>query len=367
MSIWTYLTDYLVVLAAALLLGVVFERLRQNAILGYLLAGMLLGPRALNLVHGEEVVRGLAELGVALLLFAIGLEFSLRRLLRLGRIGLGGGTLQLLLTGGAAAAVGWAVGMAPTPTIAVAAMVSLSSTACVLRVLLDRAEIDSVHGRGALGILLLQDVAVVPLVLLISILGGATSAAGVPAVVGRALLLIVGLAGAFYLTSTYLLPRLFGTTVLSRNRELLILLAAILALGSAWAAHRLGLSPAVGAFFAGVLLAESPFALQIRADVGALRTLFATLFFASLGMVAHPGWLLEHWRLVAGLAGAIVVGKALLAAGVAVLLRYPLRHAMAMGLCLAQVGEFSFVMAEEAVERGVIADDTFLLFVSVPW
>ena len=163
-DLWTALLDVLILLLAALVLGALCERLKQSAILGYLLAGTLLGPNALNWMPNHKAVATIAELGVALLLFTIGLEFSWRRLRRIGAIGLGGGAVQVLVTTVVSAGVCVMLGLAGRPALAVGAMIALSSTACVLRLLVSRAEIDGVYGRNALGILLLQDVAVVPLV-----------------------------------------------------------------------------------------------------------------------------------------------------------------------------------------------------------
>ena len=170
-DLWTALLDVLILLLAAMLLGALAERLRQSAILGYLLAGTLLGPNALNWMPSHKALATIAELGVALLLFTIGLEFSWRRLRSIGPIALGGGTLQVLLTGVLTAGVCFGLGLATNAALAVGAMIALSSTACVLRLLVSRAEIDGVHGRAAVGILLLQDIAVVPLVLVVTALG----------------------------------------------------------------------------------------------------------------------------------------------------------------------------------------------------
>ena len=317
MDLWTIVAELLVLLAAAFVLGLVFERLRQSAIIGYLLAGALLGPYVLE---GEQVVRGIAELGVTLLLFVVGLEFSLRRLVRMGPIGLGGGTVQVVLTCLLAGLIGWAWGLDGPAAMAVGAMIALSSTACVLRVLFDRTALASVHGRGAVGILLVQDMAVVPLLLVVSALGGEGGAGDVAAALGRAALFLVGLIVVFELLARYVLAPLLRQAVVARSRELLILLAVVVAFGSAWAAHALGLSPALGAFLAGLLLAESPFAVQIRADVGAIRTLFLTLFFASIGMLADPRWIVQHAGQVAVILAVVLVGKTVIITVVAVLL-----------------------------------------------
>lgn len=369
---WQPVAEIFTLLGAALVLGVVFERLKQSAILGYLLAGTLLGPGALSWVGGGEVVNATAELGVALLLFAIGLEFSLKRLVRIGPIGLGGGSVQVALTLGAAAGIAMLMGLTGKTSIAIGAMVALSSTACVLRVLSDRAEIDSIHGRNALGILLLQDIAVVPLVLIVGMLGApgngieGESASGANLAVEfiKKIVLIVVMVGGFYLISNYVLAPILKTSALLRNHELLVLLAVVLALGAALAAHELGISPALGAFLAGMMLAESPFAVQVRSDIGALRTLFVTLFFASIGMLADVAWLAGHIPLVAGVVAVLILGKAIVITGVVVMFRHRIAHAVATGLCLAQVGEFSFVIVEVARSGGVIDEQVFRVMVS---
>lgn len=366
MPFWNVLTEVLILLGAALVLGAVFERFKQSAILGYLLAGLLLGPHALDKVHGVEFVHAVAELGVSLLLFVIGLEFSLRRLLKIGAVGLGGGTLQVILTCALGAWAARLLGVAGPEAIAIGVIVSLSSTACVLRVLTDRAEMDSVTGRTCLGILLLQDIAVVPLVLLVTMLGGEPTVGTIAKGMGWSVVLIAGLGGGLYLIIAYLLPRVMRDPTLARNRELAIMLAVVLALGSAWAAHEFDLSPAIGAFIAGMLLAESPFAVQIRADVGALRALFVTLFFTSVGMLGDPAWIASNWMLIAATVGVILLGKTLVTTVVVRLFGSRLRHAAGAAMSLAQVGEFSFVLAQVAYDNGegVLGDGNFKLFVS---
>jgi CPA2 family monovalent cation:H+ antiporter-2 len=361
---WSFLFQLVILIAAALLMGLIFERLRQSAILGFLLAGTLLGPTVFGVVQSESGVAILAELGVSLLLFAIGLEFSAARLLRLGKIAVGGGSMQVVVTLAAAAAVALVCGLGGRVALAVGATVALSSTACVLRMLTDRAELDSVHGRSALGILLLQDVAVVPLVVLVTLLGGEGGLADLGIGFAKALGLIAAMVTGFYLFSNHVLPRLLGALNLSKNRELLILLAAVLAMGSAGVAHQLHISPALGAFIAGMMLAESPFATQIRSDVSALRVLFLTLFFVSVGMLGDPKWIIQHAGSVALCVAAVLFGKAAIITLIARLFGRPTRHAVACGVSLAQIGEFGIVIAGIGKASGLIGEDLFLLLVS---
>lgn len=344
-GMWDALRDILLLLLAALLLGTIAERLRQSVIVGYLIAGTIVGPNVLGWITKQQEIHYIAELGVALLLFVIGLEFSPRRLLELGKKSLGTGIFQIIITAAATWALATACGLGGHEALVIGMMIAMSSTACVLRLLTDRAELEGLHGRAALGILLVQDVAVVPMMLAVSAMAGKQSILSVASKVSLSVLLAVALIGAFFLVFKVVVPRLFSQRAWQRNRDLPILLAMILALGSAWAAHQLRLSPALGAFSAGVLLAVSPFATQIRADVRPLSTVLVTLFFASIGMFGDPLWLLQNWILVAGIVAAIVVGKSLIIAVLARLFGQPWRYAVATGLCLAQIGEFSFVLA----------------------
>lgn len=361
---WHAITEILILLAGALMLGLVCERLKQSAILGYLAAGTLIGPNALGLISGGERFHDLAELGVALLLFTIGLEFSWPRLRRLGIAALGGGAGQIIVTMGVGLGAAMLLGMGFAPAITIGAIAALSSTACVLRLLIARAEIESVHGRYALGILLMQDIAVVPLFLLVSVLG----AEGSMGTVALGMLRAIALAGVLVVVLLVLLnrvaPLVLGMDELRQNRDLPILLAFVVGIGAAWGSHELGLSPALGAFVAGMILAESPFATQIRSDVSSIKTLLVTLFFASMGMLGDPVWFVNNLGAVLGLLGAIVIGKAAVIWLVLRVFGVQSRPALATGVCLAQVGEFSFVLAAEAVAGELISDELFTLLIS---
>lgn len=357
------LFDILILLLTAMVLGIICERLRQSPILGYLAAGTLLGPNAFKFITSGSEVGALAELGVALLLFTIGLEFSWPRLRRLGGAALGGGGVQVIVTMALGAVASLAMGMTVPTAIAIGAIVSLSSTAVVLRILMSRSEIESIHGRHALGILLMQDIAIVPLVLLVTVLGEQGSVTQVGIDIFKALFWAFVLIVVLYLLMNKLVPRVLRLESLQRNRDLPILLAIVTGLGSAWGSHQLGLSPALGAFVAGMILAESPYATQIRADITSIRTLLVTLFFSSIGMLGDPTWFFQNLPVVLTLVAAIVAGKAII---IWITLRlFGLAHtnALAAGICLGQVGEFSFVLA--AAGRGtVISDELFTLIIS---
>jgi CPA2 family monovalent cation:H+ antiporter-2 len=364
MELWTALLDILILLTAAVLLGGLCERFRQSPILGYLLAGTLLGPNALNVLRSHSSVATLAELGVALLLFTIGLEFSWRRLRAVGKVGGLGGTLQVSVTGALTTAVCLLAGLDVRIAVAIGAIVPLSSTAAVIRLLAARAEIDAVHGRNAIGVLLLQDIAVVPLVLLVTILGGETSVMAIGWSLIRSLGLAALLFAGFHVLLNRVVPLALGTGVAARNRDMPILLAIVTALGAAWVSHTLGFSPVLGAFMAGVLLGESRFATQIRADIAPLHILFMTLFFSSIGMLSNPAWVAQNWVLVLLVASTVIVGKTAVTAGVVYLSGSPLAQAIATGLVLAQLGEFSLVLAGVAMDAQVLGDAQFELIVA---
>jgi CPA2 family monovalent cation:H+ antiporter-2 len=368
LGVWNTLWDILVLLAMALLLGSVAARLGQSVIVGYLIAGTLVGPNVLGWISTQAELFSIAELGVALLLFAIGLEFSPRRLKTLGTIVLKTGPLQVVLTAAVGFGVTLACGLSDREAVVIGMIVALSSTACVLRTLTDRTQIDSQHGRTALGILLVQDIAVIPMMLLVSLMGEGGGWASIIGKLATAMLLAAALIALFYALFRYVAPRLMLLPTMRKNRDLPVLLAAIMAAGSAWAAHAVGLSPALGAFTAGALLAVSPFATQIRADLRPLTTLMVTLFFSSIGMFGDPVWLMGNWLIVAAVVLAIIVGKPLIIAVLARSFGQPWRYAIASSLCLAQVGEFSFVLAtiahSNAVGTALISSSTFLALVS---
>ncbi len=360
MDFWYLIMEILLLLSLAFIFGFLAQWLKQSAIIGYLVAGALIGPT----LFSRPAVSSVAELGVSLLLFSIGLEFSFRRLKKLGAVALGGGSLQVLVT----LTVFTFIFLLKYPTntaVALGAMVALSSTAVVLRILVDRTEIDSVRGRNALGILLLQDIAVVPLFLLVAVLSYGGAVGDILVRVAKTFAAAIGLMIGFYLLFYHGIPRVLLTRGLFSNRELVVLLTIVVALGSTWLAHALGLSPALGAFLAGMMLAESPFATQIRSDIGSLRTLFVTLFFTSIGMLANPYWFIANWSLVLVGLGVVFFVKTILIYIICLIFKVSHQHALATGLTLAQIGEFSFVLASSAMAGGLITEQIFSLIISI--
>ena len=360
MDIWFFVMELVMLLGGAFLLGALAQRLGQSPILGYLLAGTIVGP----LLFNTAAVSQASELGVALLLFSIGLEFSFKQLMKMGRMAFGGGSLQVVLTMLVVTLVMFSMVGLPR-ALTLGAILALSSTTVVLRLLVDRMEMDSVKGRACLAILLLQDIAIVPLVLMVSFFAPAAAEMNMGLHILKVILSVIGLAGVFYLLLYHLAPILLSEDKLFANRELTVLLSIAVGLGAAWAAHKLHISPALGAFVAGMLLGESPFATQIRADIGSMRIIMVTLFFASVGMQAKPMWFVTHLPWIVLVSLLVLMLKTGIIYGVTRLFGLGNRQALATGITLSQVGEFSFVLAATAASGGVLTADTVDLLISV--
>jgi CPA2 family monovalent cation:H+ antiporter-2 len=365
MDTWDLLLQIVLLLLACFAAGGVMAMLRQSPLVGFLLAGLILGgPGRFAIVRAESEIEGLAELGVALLLFSLGLEFSWQRVLGLGTKTLIAGVLQVLVTMAVFTLLGLSLGLGFAGSVACSAMITLSSTATAVGVLADRALLDSPMGRNSIAVLLVQDMAVVPLAVLIPLLGN-TSGSGtmLPRVFGI-ILAGGGVVAALYLLLNLLAVRVMKTRSIGQNRELMVLLSVIVGLGATWSAHAAGLSPALGAFVAGMYLGNSPFALQIRADVASLKIVLLTLFFGTVGLLADPVWMFRNLTTVLALAMMILTVKVMV---VAVLFRTfgtPAGTSLATGLCLGSVGEFAFVLGGQAIDAGLLTESHFNAIVS---
>lgn len=359
------LIQLLILLTAALVVGTIAERLKQSALVGYLLAGMLVGPNVLGIIGETEGLEDIAELGVALLLFTIGLEFSFQRLLKLGRVAVFGGLMQVLLVTAVTALAAIVFGIEPRAALTLGAMAAMSSTACVLRVLADRSALETVYGRNSVGIQLIQDVTVIPFTLIVSAISMPQQASSPWLAIGKTIIWGSLLVVAFVILFNVVVPRLLNIKQWATNRELPVLLAIIMAVGAAWAAGEAGLNPAIGAFMAGVLLAASPFAVQIQADVNPAKTVLVTIFFASVGLLADPRWVIENILIVAPATLAVVIGKATILSAALRVVGVPWGMSVATGLCVSQVGEFSFVLGQIGMDGGLFSESTYKLGIAV--
>jgi len=324
--------------------GVLFHRLRLPPIVGFLAAGALIGPHSIGLVKHEETVRQLAEVGVVVLLFTVGLELPLGQVRHLRRTILLGGGVQILGTIAVAALACRFGGLTWNEAVFLGFLLSLSSTAAVSKLLVDHGEFSAPHGRLAMGICIAQDLAVVPMILLIPLLAG-TGAGGDGAPLLAALQNFGVLAGVFVL-ARLAVPHLLDLVCGTRSRELFVLLLAMLCLGMAVLTHGLGLSLALGAFLAGILLADSEYHGQAMAEVEPFRDALASLFFVSIGMLFDPHTIVESPGLVTVALLAVLAGKTLVMLAAGRLLGQPGWVGTRAALLLAQVGEFSFVLVQ---------------------
>ncbi|MDH3211595.1 MAG: cation:proton antiporter [Myxococcales bacterium] len=348
-----FLTELLLLVAVATAGAALFERLRLPSIAGFLVMGALVGPGGLGLIADPERVRALAELGVVFLLFEIGLELPLERLRRLWRPALVAGGAQVALTVACVAALGAALGLDARSATVLGALVAMSSTALVMRLLSQRGEIDAPQGQLAVGILLFQDLCVVPFLLVVPILavGGSAASAGVALGIGRA----VAALALFAVVSRFVLPAVLERVARVQSRELFTMVAFLAVMGSAVIAEEIGLTLSVGAFVGGLVLSASPYSHQLFAEVLPLRGVLLGVFFTAVGMLFDPSAAAAQWPAVLAYASGVLVLKAgFVAAIVAIVLRQGLRLGILTGLALAQTGEFSFVLAEAAADAQLL-------------
>ena len=356
-----FLQELLIVLAVTISIVYLFQKIRVPAIVGFLLAGVIIGPGGFGLIQNVHQVEMLADIGVALLLFTIGVEFSLETILSMQRRIIWAGMLQVFLTILAVWIIAVAFGIAPNVGVFYGFLVTMSSTAIVLRIYNDRGEVNAIHGRLASGTLLFQDLCIVPMMLLVPVLsntGQATILDIVWAVVKSLLALFI-----IVWTARKLVPRLLHEVALVRNREVFILFVVLVCLGTAWLASMTGLSLALGALIAGLVISESELSHQVIADVLPLRDCFSGIFFISIGMLLDPAILSHDWVTTTGELLLMVGIKTLVVTVIFWWLYSSLRVGILLGLSLAQIGEFSFILAKAGISQKLLSaaeEQTFL-------
>lgn len=343
--------DIVIIVVAALCGGLIAQKCRQPLILGYILAGVLIGPFTGGAVSDAHEVEKLAEIGVALLLFALGLEFSLKELKPVKYVALIGGPIQILLTIGYGYLVGLWLGWETVPSLWLGGIASLSSTMVILKTLMNQGMMGTLSSRVMVGILIVQDLAVVPLMIMLPQLSDPASGLpilGVAAIKSTAFLLLM------FLLGTRLLPWLLAIVARWNSRELFLLTITAIGLGIGYATYLVGLSFAFGAFVAGMVLSESDYGHQALSDIIPLRDLFGLLFFTSVGMLLEPQFLLANYAGVLQLVLLIALGKGLLMAGIARGFGYGNVVPLAVGLGMFQIGEFSFVLGQVGIAGGFL-------------
>ncbi|AAS96775.1 cation:proton antiporter domain-containing protein [Nitratidesulfovibrio vulgaris] len=356
------LPDIVVLFCLSIGVLLVCHRVRLPAIVGFLITGVLCGPSALGLVSAVHEVELMAEIGVVLLMFTIGMELSGDELSRLRKPVFIGGTAQVGLTVAVFAGIALLHGQTLSEGILFGFLAALSSTAIVLSLLQQRAQTESPQGRIALSVLIFQDIAIVPMMLAIPLLAGTITAdaKSLALSVGRT----VAVLGGLVLLARYVVPPLMERVVRTRSRELLLLTTLGLCLAVALLTSSMGLSLSLGAFLAGLLLAESEYSLSVIEGVLPFRDVFTSLFFISVGMLLDVGFLFDNLGAVLAVAAALVVLKAAIATPAILLLGYPLRTCIIAALALAQIGEFSFVLARSGLEHGLLGKDAYQMFLA---
>ncbi|MBM4777770.1 MAG: sodium:proton exchanger [Archangiaceae bacterium] len=348
------LDEVALIAALGVAVTLVLSRLRLPAVAGLLLTGALLGPAGLGLVKSLEAIEVLAEVGVVLLLFTIGLEFSLARLTAIFKQVAAGGLLQVGLTIGAVTGLSVAWGWPPGRALFLGFVFALSSTAIVLRALTERRELDAPHGRFIVGTLIFQDLCVVPMVLVVPLLGATAGGGNVWLSVGIALGKAAAVVVVAIALARVLVPKLLAWVDASRSREVFLLAVLALCMGTAWATGLAGLSLALGAFLGGMAIADTEYGHRAMSEVMPLRDAFVSVFFVSLGMFFDLDVVLAQPVLVVVLTVGFVFGKGFLATAAAMVMRFPSRVAWLAGVGLAQFGEFGFVLARLGQSSGVI-------------
>ena len=355
------LREIVILFVLSILVVLVCHRFRLPSIVGFLLTGVLCGPSALGLIPNEEVVDIMAEAGVAFLMFSIGMELSSRELVRLKRPLLLGGSAQVLLTIGMIFLISfWWSGV--RLGIIYGCMVTLSSTAIVLSLLQQKGQTESPQGRVCLAVLIFQDLAIVPMVLIFPLLGGDMDLdyPSMALAVGKGLLVI----GCILLFGKFVLPRLMFSVVSVRSRELMYMTVLGLCLAVALLTSQVGLSLSLGAFLAGLMLAESEYSLNTLESIMPFKEVFSSIFFMSVGMLLDVRFFAPHIPLVLLCAVGIILVKIAMAIPAVRILRYSMRTALLTGFSLAQVGEFSFVLARSALGLELISNDAYQVFLA---
>ena len=357
------LKDILILFGLAIAVLLICHRLHVPSIVGFLMTGILAGPHGLGMISAVHEVEILAEIGIVLLLFTIGLEFSLGNLLQIRRSIFIGGSFQVFLTIIVTYLISMQLGLEFGQSVFIGFLVSLSSTAIVIKLIQERAEVDSPHGRTTLGILIFQDVIVVPMILVTPILAGATGN------LGQSLLVLlakgIGIILLVMVSAKWIVPYVLYQIARTRNRELFLLSVVVICLAVAWMTSSAGLSLALGAFLAGLIISESEYSHQALGNILPFRDVFTSFFFVSVGMLLDAGFVFQRPGLIALIALCVLVLKSVIAGSATILLRVPLRTGILVGLALSQVGEFSFILSRTGIEAAILTENIYQIFLSV--
>lgn len=358
-----FLTEIMVILGLSILVIYIFQKLNMPAVLGFLATGVVFGPHALGFVQAGEEIEMLSEIGVILLLFIIGLEFSIKSLVSMKKVVLVGGSMQVGLTILLSGLISYFIGFGLNESVFLGFLVSLSSTAIVLKVLQDKGLMRTPHGRIALGILIFQDVIVVPMMLLTPILAGLDSNVAMSLFI--LLIKVILVIGLVYVSARHLVPRLLHEIARTRSRELFLITIIVICFSVAYFTSIMGLSLALGAFMAGLSISESEYSHQATGLIIPFREIFTSFFFVSIGMLLDLDFVIHNLALVALFTFGVFIIKFVVIVISTLALKYPLKTGIVVGFSLFQVGEFAFILSRSGLETGLLNDNTYQYFLSV--
>ncbi len=362
MNEFLIIQDIVVILLVSLPIIFLFKKINLPSIVGFLIAGMLIGPYGFNLIKSVGQISVMAEIGVILLMFTIGLEFSLSQLIRIKKYLLLAGGLQLAITIPIGALIFSAIGISIYQSIFFGMLVSLSSTAIVLKILSDKGELESPHGKISLAILIFQDLAIVPMFLLLPLLGTTSGLTGTD--IAIKLLIALGVVGVLLILAKFLMPLIVYKIAQLRMREAFTIGIILLLLGTSYITHSFGLSFALGAFIAGLILSESDYNHQIISEILPFRDAFNSIFFVSIGLLLNIQFVIHNPLLISSLTFGVLFVKAIIIILIVRFMKLPLRVAILAGLGLAQIGEFSFILAQAGLNFNLISSDYYNSFLA---
>lgn len=357
-----FLEEFVIIFGVAIVITFLFYHLRIAPVVGYLIAGVLLGPSVLGVVKDLALIETLAEVGIILLLFLIGVEFSIDELFKVNRKIILGGFLQVFLTTLVVLLIALSFGASFSKGLFIGFLVAMSSTAIVLKILSDRGEIDSPQGRISTVVLIFQDLSVVFIVLLMPMLGGESGVSGFSMLLN--ILFALAVVGLVIVLSRFVVPAMLYGIVKTHSRELFLISIVLICFGTAYLTSLVGLSLALGAFIAGLVISESEFGHQAFSEILPLKDIFSILFFVSIGILLDVSSMLSAPVVIILVVLATLVIKFSTGVLVPVVLGYPLRIGILVGVALSQIGEFSFILAKQGINFGLISGDQYQIFLA---
>lgn len=357
------LIDIVIIFAFSTAVNYLFTKIRIPTIIGYLLTGIVAGPSLLGIIRSPHDIEFMAEIGIILLMFTIGLEFSLNHLIKIRKIVFFGGFLQLLVTAGATMVAAQMYEMSWQSALFIGFLTALSSTALVLKILQDRGELTSNYGRTVVGILVFQDLILIPLILLTPLLGGQSTNIGLELFV--LFVKSIGIMALVLVGNLWFMPRVLHLIALTKNKELFLMSILLICLAVALLTFELGMSLAFGAFLGGLMISRSEYSQDAFSHLLPFRDTFTSFFFVSIGMLLDLSFLVDYLPMVIGTVVLVIVIKSLVAAGTAFMLGHTFRGTIVVGLAMAQIGEFSFILAKTGQTYNILTDFYYQLFLSV--